>query len=525
MTKRVAIYARYSSVLQKATSIEDQIAMAKRHCQREGWEVVQIYTDREMSGKNMQRPGFQALKAAASQQAFDVVVVEAIDRLTRKVKDALSTYDLLTFQKIDLFSIQEGPQEFMTVLFAGFGAQMFSQKISDHTKRGIQGSVRRGRIHALCYGYKRIESEEGLNRAIEEEQANVVRRIFSEFAFGKSPHAIALGLNADRMPAPNGGTWDATTIRGNAVRQEGILRNRLYICIASVCKNTHTYHPETGARRIRQTPEETVENDIPELRIIDQSLWDAVQTELARRAAANPRAARAAHRNKYLLSGLLTCGCCSAPYIMSSQTSYRCRESLKRVCKNETPVSRKRIEARVFGALRELFTSAELIERFEAAMIEERKAFDGVAADQELARLNNALKKAEQGQGNILNAIAEGAPFTAFKAKSEALANEITELQKMIAAANAKAAQVKLPQEDASVIFKRALSRTNELLSAPDLVEEASAYLKMLFVGIKLTPHENAQHGIKAELKLAHGVLMPQKAAGSKANVELSVLC
>ena len=64
-------------------------------------------------------------------------------------------------------------------------------------------------------------------------------------------------------------------------------------------------------------------------------------------------------------------------------------------------------------------------------MNEERKAFDGVAADQELARLNNALKKAEQGQGNILNAIAEGAPFAAFKAKSEALANEITELHEL----------------------------------------------------------------------------------------------
>ena len=176
-------------------------------------------------------------------------------------------------------------------------------------------------------------------------------------------------------------------------------------------------------------------------------------------------------------------------------------------------------------ALPELFSSAELIERFETAMNEERKAFDGVAADQELVRLNNALKKAEQGQGNILNAIAEGAPFAAFKAKSETLANEITELQKMIAAANAKAAQVKLPQDDASVIFERSLSRMNELLSAPDFIEEASAYLKMLIVGIKLTPSAKSQHGIKAELKLAPGVLMPQKAAGSKADEELSIPC
>lgn len=423
------------------------------------------------------------------------------------------------------YSIQEGPQDFLTVLFAGFGAQMFSQKISDHTKRGIQGSVRRGRIHALCYGYQRIESEEGLNRAIEEEQAKVVRRIFSECASGKSPHAIALGLNADRIPAPNGGTWEAATIRGNAVRQEGILRNRLYIGIASVCKNTHTYHPKTGARRIRQTPEETVENEIPELRIVDQSLWDSVEAELARRAAENPRAARAAHRNRYLLSGLLKCGCCGASYIMSSKTSYRCRESLKGVCNNTTPVSRKRIEARVFGALRDLFTSDEMIARFEAAMKAERKAFDGDAADQDLTRLNNALKKAERGQSNILNAIAEGAPFAAFKAKSEGLATEIHELQKLIAAANAKAEQLKLPQEDASVMFERALNKMNQLLSAPDLVEEASAYLKILIIAIRLIPHEKAQHGIKAELKLAPGVLLPQKAPGSKADEELSILC
>lgn len=171
--------------------------------------------------RDMRRPGFQRMKAAANRQQFDVVVVEAIDRLTRQVKDALSTFDLFTFQNIELHSIQEGPQDFMKVLFAGFGAQMFSQKIADHTRRGMQGAVTRQRLHTRAYGYRKRNTEHRLNREIDPEQAHVLRRIFTEFASGKSTHAIAHGLNADHVPAPNGGTWEASTLRGNPTRQEG----------------------------------------------------------------------------------------------------------------------------------------------------------------------------------------------------------------------------------------------------------------------------------------------------------------
>jgi hypothetical protein len=94
------------------------------------------------------------------------------------------------------------------------------------------------------------------------------------------------------------------------------LRNPTYIGIIRNLTTSHTHHPETGQRKIKLTPEEAVEKEVPELRIIPQPLWDAVQAELDRRAASNPRAARAAHRAKYLLSGLLQCSCCGAPYAM-----------------------------------------------------------------------------------------------------------------------------------------------------------------------------------------------------------------
>ena len=509
MTKRVAIYARYSSDLQKATSIEDQIAMAERHCEREGWTVVAHYIDREVSGRHTRRPGYQDLHSAAGRREFDVVVVESIDRMTRKVRDALGAYDLLSFQGIELVSIQEGQQDFMRVLFAGFGAQLFSEKISDHTKRGMQGAARRQQTHSKAFGYRKRDSEDGPNREIDPQQAGIVTRIYEEFASGRSATVIAAGLNADRIPSPNGGTWDGSTLRGNPAREEGILRNQLYIGVVSVCKTTHDHHPETGQRRIKPTPDEAVYQDVPELRIIPQPLWDDVQAELVRRSAANPKAARAAHRNKYLLSGLLHCACCGAPYVIASKTGYRCGESRKGACENKTPISRKRIETRVFSALRTLFQSEELQAAFDAALKVERKKLAGGSAQTDLKRLQAALKKAESGQENILKAIADGAPYDMFKAKADALADEITSLKHRINNMEARIAQQNAPLPDAKKVFAQALQKMEQLLSAPDYVDEASTYLKMLIARITLTPDPKAQHGMQAKLHMAEGVLVP----------------
>lgn len=64
-------------------------------------------------------------------------------------------------------------------------------------------------------------------REIDDGEADIVRRIFRETADGRSALSIARGLNADHIPAPKGGTWDGSTIRGNKRRHEGILNNRL----------------------------------------------------------------------------------------------------------------------------------------------------------------------------------------------------------------------------------------------------------------------------------------------------------
>ena len=66
-------------------------------------------------------------------------------------------------------------------------------------------------------------------RAIDEVEAAVVRRIFAWFAGGLSPIAIAKQLTAEGIHGPEGRAWQGTTIRGHALRATGILRNELYI--------------------------------------------------------------------------------------------------------------------------------------------------------------------------------------------------------------------------------------------------------------------------------------------------------
>ena len=58
---KVAIYARYSSDNQRDASIADQLRICREFAARQGWTVVQEFTDHAISGATLLRSGFQAL--------------------------------------------------------------------------------------------------------------------------------------------------------------------------------------------------------------------------------------------------------------------------------------------------------------------------------------------------------------------------------------------------------------------------------------------------------------------------------
>ena len=108
MPNRVALYARYSTDLQSDASVEDQLRICRTRAEREGWTVVESYSDRAISGASLIRPGIQALMEDAGRRRFDVVLAEALDRLSRDQEDIAALFKRLRFAGVSIVTIAEG---------------------------------------------------------------------------------------------------------------------------------------------------------------------------------------------------------------------------------------------------------------------------------------------------------------------------------------------------------------------------------------------------------------------------------
>jgi len=86
--KSAAIYARFSTELQNEKSTEDQIALCRTYAARHQLNIVAIFEDKARSGASVfGRDGLMQLMDAARQNLFTVVIVEALDRLSRDMED------------------------------------------------------------------------------------------------------------------------------------------------------------------------------------------------------------------------------------------------------------------------------------------------------------------------------------------------------------------------------------------------------------------------------------------------------
>jgi hypothetical protein len=105
-----------------------------------------------------------------------------------------------------------------------------------------------------------------------------VCRIFREFTAGVGPRTIARTLNEEGVPGPNGKLWKDTTIRGHVRRGTGLVNNELYIGRLIWNRLRYLKDPSTGRRVSRLNPESAwITTEVPELRIVDDKLWQAVR--------------------------------------------------------------------------------------------------------------------------------------------------------------------------------------------------------------------------------------------------------
>jgi site-specific DNA recombinase len=491
--KRAAIYARYSSENQRDASIEDQLEVCRRYAAGLGLHVTATFQDRALSGASSNRPGYRDLLAQSRRGAFDVVIVEALDRPARKLSDVASLYDELQFHGMGLHAVNVGAVTTMHVGMLGTMAQMFLSDLREKTKRGQLGCVLQGRAAAgKAFGYDVIEDTERGGRVINPTEAATVERIFTMFGHGVSPRAIARRLNEEHVPGPENRAWQDTTIRGQKERGTGILNNELYIGQLVWNRCSYVKDPRTGKRVARPNPPERWERTaVPHLRIIEDGLWHEVKRrqettafEMGRDESGN--ALNRAHRRRFLLSGLLVCGCCGSGYTIMAKDRYGCagRRS-KGMCSNDRTISRHEIEARILKALKQNLLTPELVAEFTRAYQEEVNRLTKEAGGR-AAELESKLAGVQRKIDGIMRAIEDGLYQPSMKARLEELENEKVVLVRQKGASSTPPNVSVHP--NLAAVYRKKVEELESLLEDAGHRDEAMELIRSLIDKISLTP-------------------------------------
>ncbi|MFH1892853.1 MAG: recombinase family protein, partial [Candidatus Zixiibacteriota bacterium] len=434
---RCAIYARYSSDMQKQTSIDDQIRECRQFISHKGWQVCEdhLYTDKAVSGTEVNRPGYANLKKFAFDRQFECVVVDDLSRLGRDAGESIHIFQELTVFGIGIASVSDGIETLsqsakIPYYFKSIANELFLDELKAKIVRGMKGQVERGySAGGRVYGYDAVPDlfengeqdkfgrpkRHGVHIRINDREAEVVRKIFEMRKLGMGYRAIAYELNAKGIPSAHAGNgsrsghWCLGQVR-SMLRQEKYTGDWTWNKTKWFKKNI------TGKRlKIDNPPDKWIVHKDESLRIVPQQLWNAVHGESNPRNAPKPSRSRPAN-GKYPLSGLLVCAECGSSYIITSSSSYSayiCNGYWSRgttVCACNHRIRRQAVEDAVFGKLSELLLSEETCQRLADHINSRLKASwqSPEARRAELLRQKSSLSKAVE---NLLD-VAEAGGLT-----------------------------------------------------------------------------------------------------------------
>jgi DNA invertase Pin-like site-specific DNA recombinase len=490
-TKTAAIYARYSSDVQKDRSIDDQIALCEQLAKRRGLKVGPIFTDRAKSAASMfERDGLLALMTAAKSKGFDFVIVETLSRLSRSQTDTPAIYERLKYKEIGIID-SNGDVTEVHVGVGGIVNSQFLKNLAQSVTRGRNARVREGLIPGrVAYGYQKVPGKPGV-REINEDHAKIVRRIFDEYAAGFSTRTICERLMTERVISPsNTLDWNHQKLIGNGLKG-GMLGNELYIGKLVWNNSYQIKNPETGKRQNRLAgKEDRIEVDVPHLRIISQKVWDAVQLQrkARRRGGDGPRVHKA-HEKSRMIMPLLKCGDCGGRMMigqsnMDGSPRVVCSAGFKRInCTHTKSYCLKTIEGTVLDGIKEKLTNRKaLIEMTRAhhARFAEREKI--VRADRETAQ--KQLNRVTIQIDRIVAAISDSdEPVKALVSKLNALETERAGLTEKVRLIEAEGNVVTL-HPAAIERFSHAMEDMHAALTRDDLDESEHAAFKAAFYNV-----------------------------------------
>lgn len=328
-TKTVAIYARVSTIEQaeEGYSIDEQIRVLNKFCEREGYLVYDEYVDRGISGKNISgRPAIQRLLLDAEQKKFEVVLVWKMNRLARKSLDLMNIVEKLDSKNIAFRSYTEryetetstGKLQFQ--LMAAI-AEYERNNIAENVKMGMIVRAKEGRWNGgqvLGYDVVEISSDnrkrKNTHLVINEREANTVQLIFQMYSSGHGYKSIANYINKKGYRTKKGKTFSLNAIKI-------IVTNPVYA--GYIRYNVRKDWNEKRRNNINPNPIIQKGEHEP---IISEEVWQIAQNVYQSRSCKPNRI----HDGEFPLTGIMRCPACGAGMVIS-RTTNTLKDGTKRV--------------------------------------------------------------------------------------------------------------------------------------------------------------------------------------------------
>jgi site-specific DNA recombinase len=298
---RARIYIRRSDDDQSGYSPEAQDRESRRWCEQHTHEVIEVYTDDDLSGGKEARASFQRMLRDAKADPGSVVVVHKFDRLARDTETILRIiYKELKPRRVKVYSVLEDfdiytPHGKAMLSVSATFSTYYIDNLSTEVSKGYREKFARGGwIGPLPLGYKsQFEKDgngeriKGTGRAVFSDDIATVRRIFESYATGNySDLSLAEELNADGITTNHKGR--RVPFQKDSIKT--ILTNRFYLGFVK-----YGVEERPGAHEAA----------------IDQDLWDRCQDVRARRAG-KPGGRLPIRGIGGMLSELVYCGKCGA---------------------------------------------------------------------------------------------------------------------------------------------------------------------------------------------------------------------
>ena len=269
---RCGVYVRVSTDDQRDNgySIDSQLRMIKEYCEKNEYDIVDVYNDAGHSGKDLMRPEMQRLLKDIKSKKIDKLVAIKVDRLTRNNYDGFwllnycEEHDVKIELMLEPYDVSTANGEMIFGMNLVFG-QRERKEIGARTKRAME-EMALERIHPSKAPYGYIRNKETGHLEVEPIEAEVVKEIFELCKRGNSTRGIST-IMKDNNAYLKQGKWKAD-------RVYKILTNSIYIGIF-----------EYGKYKRKSQDILRVENYCEP--IIDEVTWNATRNVLVKNKHSN----------------------------------------------------------------------------------------------------------------------------------------------------------------------------------------------------------------------------------------------